>query len=181
MVRTRVGYSGGTKKNPTYHSLGDHSEAIQIDFDPSQIPYEKLLEVFWAAHDPTSRSWSRQYKAAVFSHNNAQEKMALETKNREEAGRKSKILTEILPFTGFYLAEGYHQKYSLRQKPNLMREFTAMYPDDGDFINSTAAARVNGYVAGYGAYAALLTEINSFGLSPEESKKLTDQAYRSKR
>ena len=57
----------------------------------------------------------------------------------------------------------------------------AMYPDDGDFINSTAAARVNGYVASYGAYAILLTDINSFGLSPEESKKLIDQAFRSKR
>ena len=107
--------------------------------------------------------------------------MALETKDREAAGRKSKILTEILPFTGFYLAEGYHQKYSLRQKPGLMREFKAMYPDDENFINSTAAARVNGYVAGYGTYAMLLTEISSFGLSPEESRKLIDQAFQSKR
>jgi peptide-methionine (S)-S-oxide reductase len=180
VVRTRVGYSGGTKKNPTYHSLGDHSETIQLDFDPSQIPYEKLLEVFWGAHDPTSRSWSRQYKTAVFFHSNAQEKLALETKDREAAGRKSRILTEILPFTGFHLAEGYHQKYSLRQKPDLMREFTAMYPNDEEFINSTAAARVNGYVAGYGTYAMLLTEINSFGLSPEESTKLIDQAFGSK-
>jgi methionine-S-sulfoxide reductase len=181
VVRTRVGYSGGTKKNPTYHGLGDHSETIQLDFDSSQIPYEKLLEVFWAAHDPTSRSWSRQYKAAVFFHSNAQEKLALETKDREAARRKSRILTEILPFTGFHLAEGYHQKYSLRQKPDLMREFTAMYPKDGDFINSTAAARVNGYIAGHGTYAMLLTEINSLGLSPKESEKLIDQAFRSKR
>jgi peptide-methionine (S)-S-oxide reductase len=181
VVRTRVGYSGGTKKNPVYHSLGDHSETIQLDFDPSQISYERLLEVFWAAHDPTSRSWSPQYKAAVFFHNPAQEILALETKAREAAGRKSKIHTEILPFTGFYLAEDYHQKYFLRQKPDLMREFTALYPHDGDFINSTATARVNGYVAGYGTSAMLLTEINSFGLSAEESKKLEDLARPSPR
>ena len=107
--------------------------------------------------------------------------MAFETKDREADRRKSKIYTEILPFTGFYLAEGYHQKYYLRQKPEMMREFMAMYPDDGDFIDSMAAARVNGYVTGYGTYAVLLTEIDSFGLSPEERKKLLDLALRSKR
>lgn len=176
-----MGYSGGTKKDPTYHSLGDHSETIQVDFDPSQISYEKLLEVFWAGHDPTSRSWSRQYRAAVFFHNDAQGVLAIETRDREAAKRKSKIFTEILPYTAFFLAEGYHQKYSLRQKPDLMREFTAMYPKDGDFIGSTAAARVNGYVAGYGTYATLLTEISGFGLSPEGNKKLLDLVHRTSR
>ncbi len=152
-----------------------------MDFDPSQISYERLLEVFWAAHDPTARSWSRQYRAAVFFHNEAQGVLAIETRDREAARRKSKIFTEILPFTGFSLAEGYHQKYYLRQKPDLMREFTAMYPKDGDFINSTAAARVNGYVAGYGTYTTLLAEIDSFGLSPGGSKKLLDLVSRSPR
>ncbi len=102
----------------------------------------------------------------------------METRDRETAKRKSKILSEILSFTGFSLAEGYHQKYYLRQKPDLMKEFAAMYPDEGDFINSTAAARVNGYVAGYGAYATLLSEIGSLGLSPEANKKLLDLVYR---
>ena len=149
-----------------------------MDFDPSQISYERLLEVFWAAHDPAARSWSRQYRAAVFFHNEAQGVLAIQTRDRQATERKIKIFTEILPFTGFSLAEGYHQKYYLRQKPDLMREFTAMYPKDGDFINSTAAARVNGYVAGYGAYTTLLTEVDSFGLSPEGTKKLLDLVYR---
>ncbi len=181
MVRTRVGYSGGTKKDPTYHSLGDHSETIQVDFDPLQISYERLLGIFWAAHDPTARSWSRQYKAAVFFHNEAQAVLAIETRDREAAKRKSKIFTEITPFAGFSLAEGYHQKYYLRQKPDLMREFIAMYPKEGDFINSTASARVNGYVGGYGAYESSLAEVSSLGLSPEGSKKLLDQIYGSSR
>jgi methionine-S-sulfoxide reductase len=175
VVRTRVGYSGGKKKDPTYHSLGDHSEAIQIDFDPTQVTYEKLLEIFWAAHDPTARSWSRQYKAAVFFQNDAQGVLAIETRDREAARKKAKIFTEILPFNGFYLAEGYHQKYYLRMKPDLMKEFNAMYLQEGDFINSTAAARTNGYLAGYGAYENLLTEVGSFGFSPEETEKLLDR------
>ena len=175
MVRTRVGYAGGTKKDPTYHSLGDHSESIQIDFDPTQITYEKLLANFWATHDPTARSWSRQYKTAVYFQNDAQGVLAIETRDREAARKKTKIFTEILPLNGLYLAEGYHQKYSLRQEPDLMREFNAMYPQERDFINSTAAARANGYLAGYGAYENLLSEVSGFGLSPEESKKLLDR------
>jgi len=178
VVRTRAGYSGGTKKEPTYYSLGDHSETVQIDFDPTQITYEELLEIFWAAHDPTARFWSRQYKAAVFFHNDGQKRLALETRDREAARKKTKIYTEILPFNGFTLAEGYHQKYYLRQNPDLRREFTAMYPQEGEFINSTAAARVNGYLAGYGTSENLLTEVSSLGLSPEESKKLLAQVHK---
>jgi methionine-S-sulfoxide reductase len=177
LVRTRVGYAGGTKKDPTYHSLGDHSEAIQIDFDPSEISYERLLEFFWAAHDPTALSYSRQYKGAVFFHNNTQQRLAIETRDRQAARKKTKIFTEIQPFNGFYLAEGYHQKYYLRMKTDLMREFTNMYADEGGLINSTAAARINGYVAGYGTYERLLSEVGSFGLSREGSKKLLDLVY----
>ena len=173
-----MGYAGGTKKNPTYHSLGDHSEAIQVDFDPSHLSYEKLLEIFWAAHDPTARSWSRQYKAAVFFQNDVQQKLAIETRDREAARRKTKILTEMVPFTGFFLAEGYHQKYYLRQHPDLLREFTAIYPQEEEFINSTAAARVNGYLAGYGTAENLLNEVGSLGLSPEERKRLLDRVHK---
>jgi len=69
VVRTRVGYTGGSTKNPTYHSLGDHTETVQIDYDPTQISFEELLDVFWDSHRPTQRAWSRQYMAAVFFHN----------------------------------------------------------------------------------------------------------------
>ena len=110
MIRTRVGYSGGTRKNPTYHALGDHSETVQMDFDPSQIAYERLLESFWQAHDPTSRSWSRQYRTALFFHNEEQKNLAMESRDREAARTHSKIQTEILPASEFYPAEDYHQK-----------------------------------------------------------------------
>ena len=82
------------------------------------------------------------------------------------------IFTEILPATEFYLAEAYHQKYRLRREPDLMKEFNAMYPNDNDFINSTAAARVNGYLDGYGVFEALQAELDTYGLSPAGSKRL---------
>ena len=128
VIRTRVGYAGGKKKDPTYRSIGDHSETIQIDFDPRRISYKKLLSVFWHSHNPTQRSWSQQYKSAIFYHDEKQRKLALETQAFEEQQRNQKIQTEIVPFTQFYLAEDYHQKYGLRGRSDLIKEFKAMYP-----------------------------------------------------
>jgi peptide-methionine (S)-S-oxide reductase len=174
VMRTRVGYAGGTTKDPTYHQLGNHTETIQIDFDPAKVSYENLLEIFWASHDPTSRSWSRQYKAVVFYHDEEQKKHALATKDRLAVRAGATIHTEILPYAGFYLAEAYHQKYRLRSVRDIVVEFSAMYPRDEDFVNSTAAARVNGYVGGYGSPEAVKSEMSELGLSPEASKRLLE-------
>ena len=174
MIRTRVGYAGGTTKSPTYHNLGDHTETIQIDYNPTQISYEELLEVFWDSHNPTARPWSRQYMSIVFYHDEEQRRLATETRDREEARREGAIFTEIVPASQFYLAEDYHQKYRLRQVPEVEQVFRAMYPSNDDFVNSTAAARINGYVGGYGAFEALQAELESLDLSPEARKKLLD-------
>ena len=85
MVRTRVGYAGGTKDNPTYHNLGSHSETIQIDYDPVQISYEELLRVFWDSHLPIFPPFSQQYKSAIFYHDENQQRLAEESKVRVEA------------------------------------------------------------------------------------------------
>ena len=178
MIRTRVGYAGGTKKNPTYHNLGDHTETIQIDYDPTRISYERLLETFWDSHNPAQRSWSRQYMSVIFFHNEEQRRLAIETKDQNAIRRKGNIYTEIVAAAEFYPAEAYHQKYSLRREPDLMKEFNAMYPDDNDFMNSTAAARLNGYLDGYGTIEVFQAELDSYGLSPGASKRLLSIAKR---
>lgn len=169
-----MGYAGGGKENPTYHDLGDHSETVQIDFDPRLIAYEELLDIFWQSHNPSSPAWSTQYKHAVFCHNDGQKELALVSKERLEERLNRKILTEIIPYTGFYRAEDYHQKYKLRHAPELMAEFEKMYPDYGDFVDSTAAARVNGYLYGYGSLENLQAEINAFGLSVSAGERLLE-------
>lgn len=138
------------------------------------ISYEELLKRFWDGHDPAARSWSTQYKAAVFYHNDAQRKLAEETRNRVEAEQKIKVQTGILPFSRFYVAEAYHQKYGLRGNREFMREFRSIYPSDEALMNSTAAARVNGYLSGFGSAAALREEIDRFGLSPEAQARLLE-------
>ena len=132
------------------------------------------MDIFWQEHDPTSRAWSRQYMSAIFYHDETQQELALETKAFEERRRNKKIQTEILPFSKFYLAEDYHQKYQLRQRRQLMTEFKAIYSRDIDFVNSTAAARVNGYVGGHGKPEEITANIESLGLSAAGQKRLLE-------
>ena len=173
-----MGYAGGEKKNPTYRDLGDHTETLEIDFDPQVISYEDLLAVFWKGHDPTRAAWSRQYMSAVFFHDEDQKRMALETRMRmaEKAGRE--IHTEILPAETFYRAEDYHQKYRLRQDRILMREFNRIYATAREFTDSTAAARINGYLGGHRSRNRLEKEIDRLGLSPSGEERLRKQVRR---
>ncbi len=174
MVRTRVGYAGGAKPDPTYRSLGDHSETIQIDYDPAIISYEELLAVFWDSHSPTSRPFSQQYASIIFFHDEEQERLATQSKDQEPARRGEQVFTEIRPFTEFYLAEDYHQKYWLQQAPDLMEQFRTIYLDPADFVNSTAAARMNGYAGGNATAADLQPALAELDLSSEVQKKLLE-------
>ena len=168
-----MGYSGGTKKHPTYHNLGDHTETFQVDFDPAKISYEQLLEIFWAGHRPDERPWSRQYMKAVFYHHEEQKRLAEASRDKVAAKIRGQVSTPILPATEFYLAEDYHQKYALRRgAPDLLREYEAIYPKLEDFVNSTAVTRVNGYLGGFGTPALFNAEVDRLGLSPTGRDKL---------
>ena len=175
MIRTRVGYAGGAKENPTYHNLGDHTETLQIDYDPLKISYEKLLDLFWEEHDPTSRSWSRQYKAVVFYHDEEQKRRAIAGRDRLAAKLGKTIHTEVLPNSRFYAAEDYHQKYYLRQHRQILRQFQQHYPQAADLMNSTAAVRVNGYLGGYGTSDSLKIDIDRLGLSEAAREELLER------
>jgi peptide-methionine (S)-S-oxide reductase len=172
VVRTRVGYSGGATQNPTYHHLGDHSESVQIDFDPRKVSYQELLAVFWQGHAPGVKPWSRQYRAVIFFHNPEQERLARQSRDQVAARMQGPVYTEILPASQFYPAEAYHQKYFLRQRDELFSAFQAIYPREADLVASTAAARVNGYIAGYGTPAALRRDLALLGLPPAGGQEL---------
>jgi peptide-methionine (S)-S-oxide reductase len=178
VVHTRVGYTGGTTENPTYQNLGDHSEAIQIEYDPTQISFQELLDVFWDSHTPTLQPFSRQYMNILFYHNEEQRQLATRSLEHEAIKGDDPIYTKIHPATTFYPAEDYHQKYWLRHNSVFMREFRAIYPTDEEIIASTAAARVNGYLNGYGTVEALQEELDSLGLSSEASEELLEIVHR---
>jgi methionine-S-sulfoxide reductase len=128
VIKSESGYTGGTKKNPTYPEVSTgktgHAESVRVTFDPKVVSYEKLLEHFWDLHDPTSfnrqgNDVGSQYRSAIFYTNPEQERIAKESMAKlAKSGEYSrKIVTEILPAKEFYLAEEYHQDY-LKKNPN---------------------------------------------------------------
>ena len=172
------GTPGGIREIPRTIAWGDHAETLQIDYDPGKISYAELLEVFGESHDPTRKSYSRQYMSAVFYHSEAQKKTAMEMKQREASAEGEEIYTEIVPAGEFYSAEAYHQKYMLRRDRLLVQEYSAIYPELEDFVDSTAVARVNGYVAGNGTPQRLKSELAGLGLSPEAGGRLVRMVER---
>ena len=174
VVRTRVGYSGGKQPNPTYYNIDDHTETVQIEFDPEVVSYERILDIFWHNHNPRKPGWLRQYMSILFFHDEKQELIARDIFDREASRIQEPIYTELKPLTKFYVAESYHQKYHLRQYPDLIQEYQMIYPVDSDIVSSTAAARVNGYVTGYGTKENFQRDIVGLGLSQEGIKRLTE-------
>lgn len=122
VTKVQPGYSGGQVENPTYEQVCSgttgHAEAIQITFDPKIISFQKLLEVFFKLHDPTTLNQQgadhgTQYRSSIFYHDENQKKTAEEVKNEIEKSKtyQNKVVTEIVPFKNFYEAEDYHQNY----------------------------------------------------------------------
>lgn len=119
---TCVGYTGGKLENPTYQDVctnrTGHAEAVEVEYDPAQVSYEQLLDVFWENHDPTQLNrqgpdFGTQYRSAIFYHSPTQQQAAQASKaTLDKSGRFSRpIVTEIVPAGTFYLAEAYHQQY----------------------------------------------------------------------
>jgi peptide-methionine (S)-S-oxide reductase len=117
-----VGYEGGHTVNPTYKDVctdaTGHAEVIEVDFDPSKVSYDALLQVFWASHDPTQVNrqgpdFGTQYRTVIFYHTPEQQEAAMRSKEAlEKSGRFSRpVATQIVPAQAFYRAEDYHQQY----------------------------------------------------------------------
>ena len=166
-----MGYAGGTTPNPTYYNIGNHSETVQVDYDPTIVSYEQLLAAFWSGHNPAYSPYSVQYRSAIFCTNDQQQKLAEASKKAEESKLGKIVYTTIEPYTGFYVAEDYHQKYYLRQRYDVVDALYSIYPNPADFRDSTAAARLNGYLSGHGDSDSLKEHLNAFGLS-EASKQV---------
>jgi peptide-methionine (S)-S-oxide reductase len=178
VIRTRVGYAGGRQDNPDYGHIGDHTETVQVDYDPQRITYNELLDIFWQSHKPTGRSWSRQYMNAVFYHDDRQRQLAMDSKAAVEKKINQQVKTEVAPLRTFTMAEDYHQKYMIKQHYDLKAEMSRIYPLHRDFVESTAVARLNGYASGYGSKDQLAREIDNMGLTDDGKKALTEMVNR---
>ena len=121
---TRVGYTGGHTDNPSYYDVCSdttgHAEAVEVDFDPEQVSYETLLDLFWRSHDPTQGNRQgpdvgSQYRSVVYFHSPEQQEQALASKARVQAHLPPPVTTEVVPAETFFEAEDYHQQYFEKQ------------------------------------------------------------------
>jgi len=124
VVKTRVGYSGGRIKDPSYQNVCSgktgHVEATEITYDPKKISYEKLLDIFWNIHNSTTKDRQgldigTQYNSVIFYHNLKQKNLAEKSKKEIQVKTNKKIVTQIKPIKDFFKAEEYHQKYVEKQ------------------------------------------------------------------
>ncbi|XP_065360759.1 peptide methionine sulfoxide reductase isoform X1 [Calliphora vicina] len=167
ILRTTVGYAGGSKDQPTYRNMGDHTEVLEIDYDPEIISYKQLLNLFWNNHEyGLCTVIKRQYMSLILYHDEEQKQIAEESRAEEKIKRAPEVIrTEISPKTNFFPAEDYHQKYRLQGHRDLCETFN---------LNSTllrssyVATKLNGYLAGVGGVEQFKREVEQMGLTPTQ-------------
>ncbi|MDR6553153.1 peptide-methionine (S)-S-oxide reductase MsrA [Paenibacillus qinlingensis] len=174
VVRTRVGFAGGTTDHPTYREMGDHTETVEIVFNSDLLSLENLLNVFWSNHNPTNINdyKGRQYTSMVLYRDSNQQSAAQHVlTNREQQGN-SKIDTEIAPYTTFYLAEDRHQKYYLKRYPDAIDKLRTLFSTDEELTNATLAARLNGLAKGYTNMDSIVSDIRTWPISTQQQEKM---------
>lgn len=168
MIRTRVGYCGGTSPHPTYRNIGDHSEAIQMDFDPTMVSYQELLEIALDEGHFNKRGWPCQYRSAIFFRDEDQRMAAAQLG-----------ISEVEPLNAFTRAEDYHQKYSL-QRSDFAAEFFRRYPDEIRFTDSPAVTKANAVAARHLDSARLEFLLSRLGVDETTARKMRRSAARSR-
>ncbi|WP_423190407.1 peptide-methionine (S)-S-oxide reductase MsrA [Alkalibacterium sp. f15] len=174
VIHTRTGFTGGTTAEPTYRNIGDHTEAIQIDFDSSLLSYEDILQIYWDSHDAVKdRSFKgRQYLSLLIVHSTNQRETVELIKIEWEKRHGKTIGTEIQYDRPFYPAENRHQKYFLKRFPKAMESILPLFSDHQHFTDSTIAARLNGFVRENGRLNDIKDEISDWQLTDEEENVL---------
>ncbi|KAL4644242.1 hypothetical protein ACB092_02G150400 [Castanea dentata] len=151
VVRTTVGYAGGSKSNPEYRSLADHAESVQVEYDPRLISFKQLLEVFWSSHDSRQvfgqgPDVGSQYRSIIFTNGTEESRMAAISKEREQTKSRSSIVTTQIQQLGtFYTAEPEHQKFELKRNPFFL-QLIGNLPEE-ELERSSLATKLNGYAA----------------------------------
>lgn len=176
--RVTAGYAGGTKLRPTYRSIGDHTETVRVEYDPETISYAELLDIFFADIDPYEVSWSRQYASVILYTDDDQRLQAEQAAEKLAAKSGKNVTVTIGPLSIFTPAEDYHQKFYLRRYRDLATEFSRIYPNPRDFRRSTATARVNAILGGYGNQDAVQRLAADLGLSEDSLATLRAVAGR---
>ncbi len=178
VVRTAVGYAGGTTPDPTYADLDDHLEAVRVEFDPTQICYPDLLDRFWADHAPNQTVYKHRYRHALFPRTDRQIQQARHSFASAEERYGDDLGVSLIENAPFHRADPHHQNYKLRSHDLLVQAFRKMLPSERAFTDSPAATLANGYVGGDRAPDRLAEDRSRLGLSADEIDVLRTHAAR---
>ncbi|VDK70085.1 unnamed protein product [Litomosoides sigmodontis] len=173
VLATRVGYAGGTTLLPNYRNIGDHTEITEVQFDEKIISYDKILDCFWANHDPTTM-YKKQYQSAILYINDQQKETAQESlKKLQQKYGDRKLVTYIKKLVRFYQAEDYHQKYWLRCQTAILNKLNL---SDEEVVSSPLAAKVNAFMAGYKNFDVLKHLADKYQLDDDVTKLIENIA-----
>lgn len=155
-----MGYAGGTTPAPTYKQMGNHTECLQMDFDPTQISFDEIVRHFWSSHNSNRGNYKgRQYLSIFLYHDDFQKEVLKKVKQEIPETNSPPIGTEMGPLAHFTLAEDRHQKYYLKRYSNATHKLRDYFFTEEAFNNATLVARLNSFVKGYGTLSALKEEI----------------------
>lgn len=164
---------------PTYKQIGDHTETVEIDFNPAIISYGEILELFWKGHHPNRKNYKgRQYMSLLLYHDKQQKNAIEQKKTALEKELHKEIQTEVSTYRGFTLAEERHQKYFLKRYPDAIKQLTELYPSFTAFNDATLTARLNSFVRGLGTMAGIKNEISQWPVSRQEKEILLESVRR---
>ncbi|MFS0836465.1 peptide-methionine (S)-S-oxide reductase MsrA [Paenibacillus sp. 1P03SA] len=178
VIRTKTGYAGGTAERPTYRDMGDHTETVELDFDPAVITFEDILDVFWDHHNPMNINGykGRQYLSLILYHN-AEQREAVQTvisRRKKQGSSRAETETEVALYSVFYPAEERHQKYYLKRFPDALDKLGTLYPSHRELVSSTLAARLNGLAKGYTSLERVAGEIREWPMEAAARQKVLD-------
>lgn len=169
VYRTRAGYAGGTSLHPTYREMGDHTESIEVDFDPAIISLEELLVHFWKNHYPNRDNYKGRQYISLLCYRGEEQLKAIETvRARMEKELGEGIETEVASFKAFTMAEERHQKYYLKRYPKALEQLKSIYTEEVELTDATFAARLNGFVKGFGTKEGLIQEIGNWNIETSQ-------------
>ncbi|MFF2482298.1 peptide-methionine (S)-S-oxide reductase MsrA [Paenibacillus sp. NPDC058071] len=174
VISTQTGYAGGAAEYPTYRNMGDHTETVQLRFDPSKLPFESIVRLFWNSHNPNNINGYKgdQYKSLLFWQTEEQRdaigRVLQERNERGETGAE----TEVCPYEHFWPAEDRHQKYYLKRYPDAVRQLELLFLHLDAPMETTLAARLNGVAKGYANLSAVKDEIADSDIDEGEKERL---------
>lgn len=170
---TTVGFTGGTAPDPTYQTIGDHVETVEVLYDPKQLSYPALLEYFWSHHNAQAKPLFRQYASAVFTTNPQETEVAKSLRDQKRSAQGEPLLTAVLPLQTFYPADLNHQKHYLQQDPDLV----ARLPREGSSRWSTRlAVKLNALLGSGGSRKELHSALRELGVQDDTCLALFQRA-----